>query len=717
MVFFKKKKKNKAAVESTNETVDVSEEIKEEVKDLYEGDSYHKFLEDEIPETREEEIELRIKKQMLKEDPSANPKKRAFKKELQKRLNKQLMLRDTYLEQIKPIGNLKFEGSYMRVNGAYASIVTFVVLPGVTNGLRPMWGIDLIPKFKTNAKELNEKVNVKLMMNISRRSNKWAEGKLTDAKEVTESGARDTAQSNQAVENMRFRLRAQHTEEIAQELAQSASYLDLSIRIAIKAPTLELLEEGIASLQSYYATVFNTSVELTPFYGELDKEYRQMFNLAEDMVGENYQLTSTELAGSYPFVTRGINDPDGTYVGSLRAEVNSDPVLLNTMNFENLAIVCATGSAKDISSTRGQKYPYSATTGWGVKYTQDALCQGRKVVEFVLNQEDPRKVGMSLQSATQHYDVVSNPAVGINMLESFEPIGNEQIAFSSQINKIQLIARQFSIPQFEGDTSVLNSQDLQHMGDLLERFYISKRMWREDAKVNPEDLRFLGIDSQSVPKLSDFIPFIRGYMEELKAKIARHQASERDVEVADKIFSLFREMSDRYGYLFDKRTSISRGEIAKKSRVIYDFKSLGLNNERALMGHFVNIFEFGSRPLAANDVLIIHGAEMISPSVATYLDKRFNELFRRGVKVVLLYSNPEVLLGSKKMHEQHNQWFTKSTSKLVNNLTAQTRKRYEELLSVTLPGTVSQALTTSEEHVYFMNREDDSSLFNWDINI
>lgn len=713
MALFKRKKKNKDVENKVDEN-----SAEKEVTNLDKGESYHEFYEDKIPETREEEIELRIKRQMLKENPEANPKKRSFKRELNKRVQEHLSLRDTHLEEIKPVGNLKFYGSHIRVDGAYASILTFVVTPGVTNSLRPMWGIDLIPKFKSNAEELNDKVDVKLMMNISRRSNKWAEDKITNAKEVSDSGEADTARTNQAVENKRFRLRAQQTDEIATELSHNASYLDLSIRIIVKAPTLDLMEEAIFSLQAYYTTIFSTDVSLVPFYGEQDKEYRSMFNLAEDMIGENYQLTSTELAGSYPFVTRGINDDDGTYVGSLTGEVNSDPVLLNTLKFDDLAVVCASGRAEDVSSRyRKQEHHFKASTAWGVKYAQDALMRGSKVVEFVLNQEDPRKIGASLQTATQHFNVASDDKVGINMLESFDQIGNEHIAFTSLIHKIQTIAKQFSVQQFEGDTSQLNNQDLQRMGDLLEQFYISERMWAEDAKENPDSLRLLGIKSSDVPRLSKFIPFLRSHTEELKAKIARGEASETDIQIADKLLSLFREMADRYSYLFDKYTSINRQQVAVTPRVIYNFGSLESDNRRALMGQFINTFEFGVRSLGAGDVLTIYGVDLISPSVCEYLNNRFKQLNARGVKIVLLYDDSNIAFGGEKAHKYHNQWISNATSLLTNSMSVKARAKYEELLDITLPASVRSAMGGGYRHIYFLNRGMDSSLFNWDMNL
>ena len=42
-----------------------------------------------------------------------------------------------------------------------------------------------------------------------------------------------------------------------------------------------------------------------------------MLNPAESQLGENYQMTSRELAGAYPFIASGINDDTGIYVGAL----------------------------------------------------------------------------------------------------------------------------------------------------------------------------------------------------------------------------------------------------------------------------------------------------------------------------------------------------------------------------------------------------------------
>lgn len=713
MKLFQRKKKKQ-----TNDQAEANEkQLSTQATDIADLNIGESDLDDYIPETREEEIAIRVKKQMLLENPKANPTKRKFKKEQQKRVSEMMILRETHLDRIKPIGNIKFGSVNMQLDGSYASILTFVVTPGSMNGLRPLWGIDLIPRFVGGDRELGERVTTKLVLSISRRPDRWAEDKVTVAVDVSTTGYQDTASNRQALESQKFKRQMDHTYEISNELANNASYLDLSVRLAVKARNREDLDDAIYALQRHYTSIFSTNVSLVPFIGEQDKEYRSMFDTAEDKLGENYQLTSTELAGVYPFVTRGINDVDGTYVGSLQGEVNSDPVLLNTLNFDNIAIVCAGGPAADLSSLRtGKRNAYKATTAWGVKYAQDALMHNHKVVQMVLNQEDPRKVGMDLETETMNFNMASDHRVGINMLQSFQK-GNELQAYTALINKIQTIARQFSVQQSNLDDSVLKNSDMNTLRDILEGFYIKNNMWVENAKSNREDIRLLNIPSTQIPKLGELMPHIRAAQNNVRTEIGKNEATTADLESVNKVYNLFKEMADNYAYLFDKKTSIDVRKVENSPQVIYNFSTLAIDNEKALMAQFINTFEFGVRSLGEEDVLVIHGMDLMSESVCEYLDKRFSELNNRGVKIVLLYERSEIMLGGKQQHEYHNQWFERSTSKLTNSMTASARENYEKLLRVKLPTGVSEAMNSSQNHVYFLNRYDDNSLFNWDIDL
>ena len=403
--------------------------------------------------TREEEITDRVEHDLV--DEKGKLSKKEYKKRKKKEVKEHLLMHNLTLDRIAPRGNIKFGSVDSLIDGRYATILTFVVRPGSFNRLRPLWGIDTIPKLVSNNKLREKDIEAKAMHTISRRPDKWAENKVTEAVDVSKTGYRETTDSSQSMEAMGYQDYYTDTQIIAKELKDGASYLDLSIRIILKAHTREDLAFATQVLEREYASLFNATVKLVPFVGEQDMEYANMLDSARHQLGENYQLTSRELAGSYPFVTRGMNDPCGSYIGQLAQEVNNDPVLFDSSDFKNLAIVHARGRAEDLSSKfRPEvKHTFKATTAWGNKFTQDAMMKGNKVVEFVLNQEDPRKVGKNLSDETAYVNLTSQKS-GINFLEANSTGVDEISAYNILVSKIKAIVSQFSEQQIEGDQTV-----------------------------------------------------------------------------------------------------------------------------------------------------------------------------------------------------------------------------------------------------------------------
>jgi len=667
-----------------------------------------------IDRTRQDEIAERVEADMLAETPDANKKSRKFKKKKREKVERKLELRQEWIEKIKPVGNIKFNSVDLQLDGRYATILTFVVTPGSFNKLPQLWGINAIPRIIRDKNLRDKNIEPKLLYNISRRSDKWAESKIPQAVEVAQSGHYETVKGSQAIEAGKFKDRYNQTQDIAAELKNNSSYLDLSLRVVIKAQEQKDLTDVIRSLEREYQSVFSASVQLVPFIGEQDVEYASMLNIAEEQLGENYQLTSRELAGSYPFVTRGINDPDGTYVGSLAYEVNSDPVLLNTIAFEELMIVCAKGRAQDLSSKYSQNinHTFKATTGWSVKIAQDALMRDKKVMHMVLNEEDPRRIpdAIDLRDLSLYVDLTSRKS-GINMLEPFSQGVDENAAFNILITKIQTIVRQFSQKVDETDDTTLTSEDMQAMQQLLHQFYIYEKMWVSDAKAEKEDIRLLNLPHNDVPVLSRLVVYAREMVAEESKGDNVYTKSYR------KIYHLLRDISNNHGDLFDRHTTINRRKLREKKQIIFDFKHLNLRSEQGLMGHFVNTFSYGEGELKDGDVLIIHGMDLMTETVCEFLRIRLRQLHQRGVKVVLLYEEADILLGSEKKYRQHNKWFEQANVRLTNPMTNSSVSRYSEILRVGLPESVKQGMSGADRHVYLLNRSQnrEAILFNWDI--
>lgn len=255
----------------------------------------------------------------------------------------------------------------------------------------------------------------------------------------------------------------------------------------------------------------------------MKKEYGNLLDSARYQRGENYHLTSRELAGSYPLVESGVNDENGTYIGQLYGELNSDPVLLDTMNFKKLAVVCARNRASDINSVaRRTKYNFAATTAWSNKITQDAIMNGNRVVEYVLNSEHVERMRPELMSETAYINLLDG-RVAINMFETFARGRDNNAAWNMLVSKIQEIARQFSEKEDANDTSILMGEDIDELSRILKEFYIEEELWKDD----PEDIRFNNLYHSEYPILQQFNFFLQSKLEQEEDQVSVLGTSQR----------------------------------------------------------------------------------------------------------------------------------------------------------------------------------------------
>ena len=84
--------------------------------------------------------------------------------------------------------------------------------------------------------------------------------------------------------------------------------------------------------------------------------------------------------------------------------------------------------------------------------------------------------------------------------------------------------------------------------------------------------------------------------------------------------------------------------------------------------------------------------DYMSESVAEFLCKRINQMFDRGVKVVLLYNRDDVLFSEKMNMNNIVKWFEVSQYKLTNPLSTSAIDQYGKILNVVLPVTVRSAM-------------------------
>lgn len=661
-----------------------------------------------ITKTAEDEV--------MKENPDIKEDSKEYKKKVKKKVEENLLIHNDTLTRIAPSGNIKFRDIDFISKGRVRTILTFSTRKGNFDQLPPLWGMKLMPQVAGGRAFKEKGITVKPIFSLDRRSNDWADKKLQGASSMSKTGFSESIQADQSKEKNKYKAYFNDTETIADELYQGASYLDLSIRYVVSARNKDDLDEAIYQLEDEFSTSFNRKVELVPFVGEMKKEYANLLDSAKEQKGENYQLTSKELAGSYPFISTNVNDMQGTYIGRLYNPINRDPVLLDTTNIKKLGVIVAKDRAADLySESEGVYYDYKATTAWSNKITQDALVNGNRVVEYVLNGEHVERMRDELLFDETAYINLTEDDVSINMFEPFAE-GRDQIsAHHVTVSKIKEAARQYSKPENANDRSTLVSGDMIELEKVIKQFYIDEDMWQENPYENKEDIRFVGLKHNQYPVLSRFIKFLARLLDDEQKKISS-QGTTDSAKRLGRLKDVFEKILASDENLFNRQTTIDEDFINSKLKVLFDFKILHETKHEALMAAFVNSLAYGEQTLSEDDVLIIHGADELTESVKEHLRKRIGFLNNRGVKVYLLYNDADVLFEKQNTEDKtkdniHRIWFRNADMRISNPMRGHNIQEYEEVIQRRLPQSVKTALKEDKNHIYYMNSETKSVLF------
>lgn len=693
MISFKKKKNNS------------NKEKEKRTKELEHINRDSKKI---ITKTAEEEVKL--------ENPDMKENSKEYKKELKEKVKKKLLIHNDTLSRIAPTGNIKFRDIDFISKGRFCTILTFSTRKGNFDQLPPLWGMKLMPQVAGSREFKDKGIIVRPIYSFNRRSNDWAEKKLQGASSMTKTGFSESVQADQSKEKNKFKNYFNDTEIIADELYKGASYLDLSIRFIVSARTKDDLYNAIYQLEDEFSKSFNRKVELVPFVGEMKKEYANLLDSAKDQRGENYQLTSKELAGSYPFISTNVNDMQGTYIGRLYNPINRDPVLLDTTNIKKLGIIVAKDRASDLySEAKGIYYDYKATTAWSNKITQDALVNGNRVVEYVLNGEHVERMRDELLFDETAYINLTEDDVSINMFEPFAEGRDQVSAYHVTVSKIKEAARQYSKPENANDRSTLVSGDMIELEKVIKDFYIDEDMWQENPYKNKEDIRFVGLKHNQYPVLSRFIKFLSRLLND-EQKLVSTQGTTDKAKRLGRLKDVFDKILASDENLFNRQTTVDEDYINSKLKVLFDFKILHETKHEALMAAFVNSLAYGEQTLAEDDVVIIHGADELTESVKEHLSQRISFLNNRGVKVYLLYNDADVLFEEKNTEDKtkdniHRRWFRNADLRICNPMRAHNIEEYEKVIKRNLPNTVKAGLKEDKNHIYYMNSETKSVLF------
>lgn len=617
-------------------------------------------------------------------------KKKRQEQEKTEKIDKGKIRNYPLFKAIKPKSKYLFRSDYFQIDGVYATILTIMHHKGTDDALGYFWGINLIPR------NIGNDVSVRRIEHVGRVSESWIAQHQSRAEGLLKNRENEMARDGSMTARQKLNKEQQQLVDIATDLMNGSSYLRVAFRLLVKAPTLERLDEAVNKINRQYKDRFDT-VFAAPYIGEQKRELSNLLNKVENKMGKNFMFTSAEFAGNYSLVTRGIEDPNGEYIGQMEGDVNNSAVLMDIDHYESHVVIAGRAEAQTLSGWEfnGQK----GVDVWGAKLGMNALLRNKRVVHLVLNRAKIAQIGIDLSDITSHINMTKGD---INPFELFGTKENELSVFPAHLEKMYLMVEQLQ-PMNDMQRARIKSALQQVLND----FYVDKRMWVRNAQENRDALRLVGIPHNQVPRL----PTFQSYLDmEYNAQV---QAKNKDPEVMNAFGFLrgaFRDMMDSNGDLFNTITSNIIDEAAVSSRVIYDFSSLLKRNRGVMMAQFVNALGFAVGSLTEGDVVILHGVEQLASGIKQYVRDQFDQLNDNGVRVVFIYNSIDKMIQDRAFNHFESADYT-----LLGGMTKSTIDEYEKTLKQEVPIVLKTLLEHKERYRYYLRRGFDNVVFASDI--
>ena len=220
-------------------------------------------------------------------------------------------------------------------------------------------------------------------------------------------------------------------------------------------------------------------------------------------------MTSTQLAGFYNIVSRGIDDEQGVYVGDQVGEINNNAVVWDMTKFNNYAVIGASNKFGRRKEYLTGKYDPMFVNTYGTDMWVNQLITQlvRKQSRVFTLSLNGFNLSPNLRSVTSSLDM--NEGL-INPMEMFgRKNKDEQNAYDSNIEKWKVMLRQLARQTLreKGQNIAdeeLNRTVLTELTSFLEDLYVNYKMWSKNASRSKIGMRNLGIPHEQLPTLDQY---------------------------------------------------------------------------------------------------------------------------------------------------------------------------------------------------------------------
>lgn len=642
---------------------------------------------DKKAEKQAEKARLAAEKQAVKDKKAAEKEAANAERVSRKKKKKPDYSFNSYphLLEIKPKEKYIFHSDYFQVDNQFGCVLSFFHTEGANDNFGAFWGIGKIPG------GLDDGVTTVCFEQTRRMTEGWLHEHQNRTEGISQMNENEQRRGGSNTSKGKAHRNREDLAVIASELQDGAAYLHVQYRLLVKAPTLEALDIAITKIDRMYIDRFAT-LNAAPYPGEQRFELSTLFSKNSRKKGKGFYFTSTEFAGSYNLVTHGLEDPTGEYIGYMVGDVNNSAVLFDVNKYKQHVVVVNENFNEKLGRVR-------VSDMWGSKISQACLLNSGRVVHIVLDGADLNRLGPKLKNLTYRIDMSHGD---VNMFEMFGEHDDELTIFPMQMKKLTLMAEQLCNTS-DADRALIHGS----LEDVATQFYVDNRMWYDNAVLNREKLRIVGIPHNQVPKLEMFVSYLET---RYKALVAQANRDDELLHAVNVLRMTFKSLLTNNGDLFNTTTKASIDGAKNGRRVIYDFSHLIQRGKNIAMAQLVNIIGFAVGNLGRGDTVVIHGAEFIDDSVKEFINSQFDMLYEKGGRVAFLYNNTDKMLADKKFNQ-----FDKADYTVFGNMTETSIADYQSLLGQNIPADLARLIVNKGESVCYIRRGFNNVVFRLDL--
>lgn len=544
-------------------------------------------------------------------------------------------------------------------NGSIATVLTLDFDYGRIDPLPMQWGVDLLSKTRNLTHRYGLRfIQVTPLDPVDKEWLKKAD-KATNAiksveGEISEQAAEKLKDSDTSKRVRKRGLRNAQLAEIKNELDSDGQYFASNFKFIIFSPTLEAFDEFFRAYKHKLRSDYLGFRVITHLEGG-ENVFKSLFKHPLQDLGRPPMFTNVEFAGYYNFLSQGVSDMHGMYVGEQVGDVNNMSVLLDMtkglIDNDDGGYSVIVGN-KLVNTIDRESKPTSKQTPIFTSPTTPgmSLWEHTLVKQYIMRAPKNRVVTLSFApielTETMHevsnvYDL-SQPL--INPLEQFKIRES-----SADINSINNEKWEALLREIASSSMAVKSQDVKEvvvaeLKTALENLYSNVGM---RGKNLTEDLRtrLSGIYHEEVPTLLDLSTTITSRYNSVSGQRSVRQDVLKATNIQD-LNTQIDSMLSQHGDLFNVKTSSIIDTIGQARHDVFDFSKLRSRSINVMMMQLINTIDLILSTLKRNDLLVVYGCDNLQNFGLNYLINRLKPLIEEhGIRLVCMYDTVDGLQG------------------------------------------------------------------------